>query len=83
MGLPEHTSVYEILSILFSDKEAEVGTKFPLGVVTIEELQKVTGIENGELEAILKGMLKKGLVVSSVKNGKVRYLAFSGFDWFF
>ena len=31
IGLPEHPSVYEILSILFTDKEAEVGAKFPFG----------------------------------------------------
>jgi hypothetical protein len=41
IGLPEHPSVYEILSILFTDEEAEVGSKFPFGVVTIEDLQKV------------------------------------------
>lgn len=30
VGLPENPSIFEILSILFTDKEAEVGTKFPL-----------------------------------------------------
>ena len=34
VGLPEHASVYEILSILFSDKEAEVGAKFPFGLTS-------------------------------------------------
>lgn len=83
VGLPEHASVYEILSILFNDREAEVGTKFPPGLVTIEELQKVTGIESVELEGILKGMLKKGLAVSSVKDRKVRYLLSPGLTGFF
>ncbi|MDI7259541.1 MAG: 4Fe-4S binding protein [Thermodesulfobacteriota bacterium] len=82
-GLPEHTSVYEILSILFSDKEAEVGTKFPFGLVTIEELQKATGIETGELDSILKGMMKKGLAVNSVKDDQVRYLLSPGLIGFF
>ncbi|MBM4341476.1 MAG: (Fe-S)-binding protein [Deltaproteobacteria bacterium] len=83
VGLPEHTSLYEILSILYTEKEAEIGAKFPLGLVTIEDLQKVTGIETGELETILKGMLKKGLVMSSVKDGKVRYLLSPGMVGFF
>ena len=83
VGLPEHTSVYEILSILFSDKEAEVGAKFPLGLVTIEELRKGVGIEGEELEGILKGMMKKGLVVSSKKDGQVRYLLSPGLTGFF
>jgi ferredoxin len=83
LGLPEHTSVYEILSILFSDKEAELGAKFPVGVVPIEELQKVTGIDEGELQTILRGMMKKGLVVSSRKNDQVRYLLSPGLIGFF
>ena len=74
IGLPEHPSVYEILAILFTDKEAEVGSKFPFGVVTIEELQRVTGMNKDELEEILKGMMKKGLVITSKKDHEVRYI---------
>ena len=74
IGLPEHPSAYEILSILFTEKEAEVGSKFPLGAVTLQELQNVVGIPGSELEGILKGMAKKGLVVSSKKDGQARYL---------
>ncbi len=83
VGLPEHTSVYEILSILFDEIEAEVGAKFPLGLVSFEEVQAVTGIEKSQLESVLKGMMKKGLVVSSIKDGKVRYLLSPGLTGFF
>jgi Pyruvate/2-oxoacid:ferredoxin oxidoreductase delta subunit len=83
IGLPEHTSVYEILSILFTEKEAEVGAKFPLGAVTIEELQNVMGIHREELEGILNGMIKKGLVLISKKDGKLRYLLPMSFTGFF
>lgn len=83
VGLPEHASAYEILSILYTDKEAEVGAKFPFGLVTIDELQKATEIERAELETILKGMMKKGLVINSVKDGKIRYLLSPGLTGFF
>jgi ferredoxin len=83
VGLPEHASAYEILAILYTEKEAEVGAKFPLGLVTLEELQKVTGIEREELETLLKGMLKKGLVMSSMKDNQVRYLLSPGLMGFF
>lgn len=83
VGLPEHASVYEILSILFSDQEAEVGAKFPFGLVTLEEVEKATGIGKERLEPILKGMMKKGLVISSGKDGKVRYLLSPGLTGFF
>ena len=49
IGLPEHTSIYEILSILFTEKEARVGAKFPFGTVTIEKLQNVMGMDKDEL----------------------------------
>lgn len=68
VGLPEHTSLYEILSILFTEKEAEVGAKFPFGAVTIEEIQDVMRMEKDELEQILQGMMKKGLVVPTEKG---------------
>ena len=78
IGLPEHTSIYEILSILFSEKEAEVGTKFPLGAVTFEEVQKVMGMNKEELEGILKGMIKKGLVITAKRDKETRYLLSMG-----
>lgn len=51
--------------------------------MTIEELQQVTGIDRRELESILKGMMKKGLVVSSMKNDQVRYILSPGLTGFF
>jgi len=83
IGLPEHISVYEILSILFTEKEAEVGAKFPFGSVTIEELQNVMGIDKDELEKILKGMGKKGLVITLKKKGEIQYLLSMGMPGFF
>jgi Na+-translocating ferredoxin:NAD+ oxidoreductase RNF subunit RnfB len=83
IGLPEHPSAYEILSILFAEKEAEVGSKFPFGVVTIEELQKAVEMDKDELEGILKGMMKKGLVMTSIKDGETRYLLSPGMTGFF
>ena len=78
VGLPEHPSVYEILSILFTEKEAEVGAKFPFGAVTIEVLQKVLEIAKEELEGILNGMVKKGLVITMKKKEEIRYLLSMG-----
>jgi len=83
IGLPEHPSVYEILAVLFTDKEAEVGSKFPFGTVTIDKLQNVTGTGKDELEEILRGMMKKGLVVSIKKDGQIKYLLSAAYVGFF
>lgn len=83
IGLHEHTTVYEILSVLFSETEAEVGEKFPFGLVTFEETQKGIGIEYKKLEGILKGMIKMELIITSVKNGKAKYMFSPGVTGFF
>src|SRR3990172_2411313 len=83
IGLPEHASVYEILSILFTEEEAGVGATFPPGMVTFEELQKATGIPGIDLEKILKGMIGKGLVITSKRDGKTHYLLSMSMTGFF
>jgi hypothetical protein len=74
-GWPSRTS-FSLRNFVnfFTEKEAEVGSKFPFGVVTIEELQKIMGMSKNELEGILKGMTKKGLVTTSKKDHEVRYI---------
>lgn len=83
IGLPEHASVYEILSILYTDQEAEVGAKFPFGTVAIEEVGKAAGMGKETLEPILNSMIQKGLVITSKKNGETRYLLSPGMTGFF
>ncbi len=51
--------------------------------MTIEELQNVIGKERDELEEMLKGMMKKGLVVTVKKGGQTRYLLSAAFVGFF
>jgi ferredoxin len=83
VGLPEHASVYEILSILFTEKEAALGAKFPFGAVTIEELQNTVERDQNELEGILDGMIKKGLVITTKKEGQTKYRLSMGMTGFF
>jgi ferredoxin len=83
IGLPEHPSAYEILSILFSEKEAAVGAKFPQGMVGFDDLLKILDIPEIELEETLKGMTKKGLVITARKGGKVQYLLSMSMTGFF
>ena len=59
-----------------------MGSKFPLGVVTTEELQNVMGMGKDELEGILKGMMKKGLVTTVKKHGQTRYILSMGMGVF-
>jgi len=67
----------------FTEKEAKVGAKFPFGAITIEELQKVMGMNKDELEQILNGMIKKGLVIATKKRWSDPLSPFNGYDWIF
>ncbi len=83
IGLPEHRSIYEILAILFTEREAEVGAKFPPGPVRFEEIQNAIGIHPSELKEILEGMIKKGLVITARREGQIQYLLSVGMTGFF
>lgn len=83
IGLPEHATVYEILSILFSEREAWVGARFPFGAVTLKEISHAVGIAEPELSQILHGMARKGLVITTKKGGETRYLLAMSMTGFF
>jgi len=74
IGLPEDINVYEILSILFTNEEAYLASKFPLDPATLEDLQVVTNIPPGQLKELLSAMLKKGLVLETKKRGQPRFM---------
>jgi len=83
IGLPEHATVYEILSILFSEREAWVGARFPFGAVTLHEISQAVGIAEPELSEILEGMARKGLVISTKKAEERRYVLAMSMTGFF
>lgn len=83
IGLPEHATVYEILSILFTEREARVGAKFPFGAVTLHEISRAVGIPESEVAEILGGMVRKGLVITTKKAGETRYLLAMSMTGFF
>ena len=62
IGAPDIEEMYKILEILYSKEEAYVGSRFPLGRASLEELAKSTGMEKMRLEQILEAMSQKGVV---------------------
>lgn len=74
IGFPEDVNVYEILSILFTDEEAALASRFPPEPVSMEDLQILSEKPVAELQALLDSMLNKGLVLESKKRGHSRYM---------
>ncbi|MBI5789605.1 MAG: 4Fe-4S binding protein [Candidatus Schekmanbacteria bacterium] len=63
IGAPDTHEIRKILEILYTKEEAFVGSKFPLGPATLEELAHKTDIAQGRLVHILEGMAQKGIVM--------------------
>ncbi|MFQ5646131.1 MAG: hypothetical protein ACE5GM_04315, partial [bacterium] len=74
VGAPDTKEMFELLSLLFQEEEAYVGSRFPLGPTTIKSLARKTGRSAQTLEPILESMAGKGLVMDTEVKGKKSYL---------
>ncbi|VAX14953.1 Uncharacterized di-4Fe-4S ferredoxin domain-containing protein, DVU0498 type [hydrothermal vent metagenome] len=82
IGLVDNPKLREILSFLFSEKEAYVASRFPLEEATLAELARLTGVARQELLTILESMADKGLVMDLPYAGTTYYLLMPGFIGF-
>ncbi len=78
IGLVDSDILRKILSILFSDEEALIASKFPLEESTLEELVTKTNIPGDQLLPVLESMADKGLVMDMPYSGKTYYLLMPG-----
>lgn len=83
IGLVDNEKLREILSLLFSEREAYIASKFPLTETTIEELARCTKISEEELKPLLERMADKGLIMDFPVGNKVYYMLLPGFIGFF
>ncbi|MDH5511198.1 MAG: 4Fe-4S ferredoxin [Nitrospinota bacterium] len=83
VGLVDNGKLRQILSILFDEEEAFVGSRFPLEEATLEELVRATGMESAKLAPILERMANKGLVADMPYKGVTYYLLVPGLIGFF
>lgn len=73
VGAPMSDELLEILRILFTPEEAELGSMLPFMNFTPEDISAAAGVPPAELETALDGMVSKGTVFKSVKDGVARY----------
>jgi NAD-dependent dihydropyrimidine dehydrogenase PreA subunit len=83
IGLVDSAKLREILSLLFSEEEAFVASRFPLHEATSDELCELTGIAVDQLRPILESMANKGLVMDLPYSGTTYYLLVPGLIGFF
>ncbi len=83
IGLPDSETLRKILSILFSEEEAFVASRFPLQEASLSELARATRMKPDVLSGILEGMAQKGLVMDLKFKGGAYYLLMPGLIGFF
>lgn len=83
IGLVDSDKLRQILTLLFSEEEALVASKFPLEEATIEELVKKTGFAKERLLPLLDNMAEKGLVMDLPYADTTYYMLMPGLIGFF
>ncbi len=78
IGLVDSDKLREILSILFSEQEAFIASKFPLEEATLAELCDATDMQESLLLPLLESMANKGLVMDLPYSGTTYYLLMPG-----
>lgn len=73
-GASINETLMEILHRLFTESEAQVGSKFPLLPMTLEQITGITGIKGEQLKTVLGGMADKGLVLDIPRKDTVYYM---------
>jgi len=74
IGVVINDTLMEILRLLYTDKEAVIGSKFPLKPRPLAEIVNLTGLAEKELTAILDDMAEKGLVVDIPRKDTTYYM---------
>ncbi|EXJ14810.1 4Fe-4S dicluster domain-containing protein [Imhoffiella purpurea] len=78
IGLVDSERLRRILSLLFDETEAFVGSRFPLHEATLDELSGLTGMAPEPLLPVLERMADKGLVMDMPYAGTTYYLLVPG-----
>ncbi len=78
IGLVDNEILREMLSILFTETEAYVASKFPLMEATISELSGSTKMSEEELLPLLNTMADKGIIMDMPYGDDVYYLLMPG-----
>ena len=73
VGAPLNDTLFSILNIMYTEKEAAIGADFPSGFTSLEKLAELTGLPAVELAAHLDAMASKGLVIDMPRRDKVLY----------
>ena len=74
IGAPPADALYEILKQLYTEEEAEIGSRMPIRFADIDGIARRTGKSPDALRPVLERMAEKGLAMDFEHKGKVEYM---------
>lgn len=77
MGVPDGDDFLEILSIIFTPKEAELALMVPFMPATLGDIASSAGMDEKEAHETLSGMADKGVVYTFGYKGTPMFMLFS------
>ncbi len=73
-GAPPSESLYRILALLFSEREAEVVAQLPIKPFTAPQAAQILKLELPETRRILDELASRAILVDSERNGETIYV---------
>ena len=73
-GAPASETLYKILSILFSEKEAEIVAQLPIKPFTVEKAAKILKMDEVKTENILDELAERAILLDSMDQGVKKYI---------
>lgn len=73
-GAPESETLYKILEVLYTEKEAKWVAKLPVRPFSLKRAAKVWGTTEARAEKVLDHLCEKALLVDSWHNGERRFV---------
>ncbi|MBS3976155.1 MAG: 4Fe-4S dicluster domain-containing protein [Syntrophomonadaceae bacterium] len=73
VGVLINETLMEILYRLYTETEAEIGSKFPISFAPLEKIAQITGMPGEILEQHLEDMAQKGLIIDTFRDGNRYY----------
>lgn len=72
-GAPASETLYQILSLLFSEEEAKLAALLPVRPFTIKRAAKVWGMSDYQTQLKLEALCSKGVLLDLTENGQTTY----------
>ncbi len=73
-GAPPSKTLYKILSILFSEKEAEIISQMPIKPFTVKKASRILKTDEAKTENILDELASRAVLLDSIGNGEKKYV---------